>query len=171
MKALLSFGAFVLAISTTTISAEAKDCLKGGLAGSVRGAIGECYAGHYIAKHRQQDGEKERPAGGGSVPALPPGQNPAPADSSTVTANAAPPLSRSPADSVVIRQRRSTQADHDKRIADWRTGAGTANRMKSQDQGRQNFRASAAIGGDGVISREPQIIFRSPPPPSPSPLW
>src|SRR5450631_3282918 len=88
MKTLLSFGALVLAISTTTISAQAKDCLKGGSAGSVRGAIGGCDAGHYIAKHRQQDEEKEPPAGGGPVPALPRGQNPAPADSSTVTADA-----------------------------------------------------------------------------------
>jgi len=171
MKTVLSFGALVLAISTTTISAEAKDCLKGGSAGSVRGAIGGCYAGHYIAMHRQQDGEKEPPAGGGPVPALPPGQNPAPADSSTVTADAAPTRSRSRAAGAVIRQRHSTQADHDKRIADSRTGAGPAKHMKSQDQGRQNFPASAAIGGDRVISREPQIIFWSPPPPSPSPFW
>jgi hypothetical protein len=67
MKRLLSFAAIVVAISATTISAEAKGCFTGGAAGhhAIVGAVTGCYAGHHMAhpvkQHRQPGDEKVQP--------------------------------------------------------------------------------------------------------------
>jgi uncharacterized protein YcfJ len=81
MKMLLGLGALVFAISTTTISAEAKGCLKGAVAGAVAGhyaahhavlgAIAGCYTGHHFAKRQQQQGDEKEPPRG-PAPALAP---------------------------------------------------------------------------------------------------
>ncbi|MBV9530391.1 MAG: hypothetical protein JO283_04820 [Bradyrhizobium sp.] len=78
MKTLLSFGALALAISATTMSADAKGCLTGAAAGAVAGhyaghhaivgAIAGCYAGHHIVKRRQQPSGEKAP----QTPAPPP---------------------------------------------------------------------------------------------------
>jgi len=77
MKTLLTFGALALAVSATTISADAKGCLTGAAAGAVAGhyaghhgvigAITGCYAGHKLAKYRQQQWRNEK-----APPASPP---------------------------------------------------------------------------------------------------